>query len=321
MNQNPQIICFGEVLWDVLPSGKMPGGAPMNVAIHLAYNGYAPNVASRVGNDDLGKELLDFLAEKGLSTQWIQTGQTHLTGVVKANISNKNEVTYKIVEPVAWDYIQFDAQLAEQVTASDVFIYGSLSARNPTTRETLLQYLQRAKFKVLDVNLRPPYYSAALMEDLLRHADVVKMNHQELEEMVGWFNWKGTEQEQMQALFTHFGLQLLIVTRGDRGAAVLAADGYMEHEGFQVDVEDTIGSGDAFLATFLTNYLKKEPTQKALERACLLGAFVATQHGATPAYEPLEIERRATEFLHPKRKEVLEDLENKQGGRLEKMRS
>lgn len=126
--KQPQIICFGEVLWDVLPSGKMPGGAPMNVAIHLTYNGFSPLIISRVGNDDLGKELVRFLQQKNISTQWIQTGEAHLTGVVKANISDKNEVTYKIVEPVAWDYIQYDEQVGELVAASDVFIYGSLAA-------------------------------------------------------------------------------------------------------------------------------------------------------------------------------------------------
>ncbi|MCJ8167306.1 carbohydrate kinase [Pontibacter sp. E15-1] len=280
-----QIICFGEVLWDVLPSGKMPGGAPMNVAIHLSYSGFTPSIISRVGNDDLGKELLGFLEEKALSTEWIQTGQTHLTGVVKANVSDKNEVTYKILEPVAWDYIQYDAEAAAHVAASDVFIYGSLAARSQTTQKTLVQYLELARFKVLDVNLRPPYYNAERMTTLLHFADAVKMNHQELEEISGWFGWVGSEQEQMQALYEHFGLQLLVVTRGDKGAAALTAEGYHQHKGYKVEVEDTIGSGDAFLATFLKNYLHLEPVEVALERACLVGAYVATQVGATPAYD------------------------------------
>lgn len=254
----------------------------MNVAIHLAYNSYAPLIVSRVGNDDLGKDLLRFLQEKNVSTQWIQTGETHLTGVVKANISDKNEVTYKIVEPVAWDYIQYDAKVAELVAASDVFIYGSLAARNPTTRETLLQYLKLARFKVLDVNLRPPYYNPERMKELLQNADVAKMNHQELEEIAGWFGWAGSGPEQMQAVKEHFNLQLLIVTRGDKGAAVLSEAGFHEHEGYKVEVEDTIGSGDAFLATFLKNYLQQEPVPKALASACLVGAYVATQKGATP---------------------------------------
>lgn len=320
MNQ-PRIICFGEVLWDILPSGKMPGGAPMNVAIHLTYQHFSPLVISRVGSDDLGKELVEFLQEKHVSTEWIQTGKTHLTGVVKANISDKNEVTYKIVEPVAWDYIQFDEQAARLVAESDVFIYGSLAARNPTTHETLLQYLKLARLKVLDVNLRPPYYKQDRLEELLQFADIAKMNHQELAEITGWFGWQGNEQELMQAMKQHFRLQLLIITRGDKGAAVLTDAGYEENDGYQVEVEDTIGSGDAFLATFLTNYLQQEPIQSALAKACLLGAFVATQHGATPVYKSAEIERKAAEFLQPKRKESLEDLETNQEEKLGKVGS
>jgi fructokinase len=290
-----KIICFGETLWDMLPSGKMPGGAPMNVAIHLRYHHYSPVVISRVGNDDLGRELLAFLKEKGLSTQYIQTGQTHLTGVVKANISNKNEVTYKIVEPVAWDYIMYEEEAAELVAQSDVFIYGSLVARNAGSQETLLKYLPLARLRVFDVNLRPPYYNQERIGLLLQFADIVKMNHQELEQITDWFGLQaGGEQEQMQAVKEKFGLQLVIVTRGENGAAVLTDAGYVEHPGYQVEVADTIGSGDAFLATFLSNYLQQQPAADALKRACAVGAYVATRHGATPEYKTTDPENLLT---------------------------
>jgi fructokinase len=280
-----KIICYGETLWDMLPSGKMPGGAPMNVAIHLQYNNHSPVMISRVGNDDLGKELLAFLQEKNVSTQYIQTGETHLTGVVKANISNKNEVTYKIVEPVAWDYIQYDEEVAELVAQSDVFIYGSLAARNPGSQETLLKYLPLAKLRVFDVNLRPPYYNQERIWLLLQFADIVKMNEQELKQIADWFDLAaGGEPAQMQAVKEKFGLQLVIVTRGENGAAVLTDQGYVEHPGYQVEVADTIGSGDAFLATFLSNYLQQQTLPEALKRACAIGAFVASRPGATPEY-------------------------------------
>ncbi|MGV3641100.1 MAG: carbohydrate kinase family protein [Adhaeribacter sp.] len=291
-----QIICFGETLWDMLPSGKMPGGAPMNVAIHLTYNHFSPLVISRVGSDDLGQELLDFLKEKQVSTRYIQVGQTHLTGVVKANISNKNEVSYKIVEPVAWDYIMFDEEVAALVEKSDVFIYGSLAARNPGSQETLLKYLPLAKLRVFDVNLRPPYYNQERVGLLLQFADIVKMNHQELAEIVAWFNLEaGGEREQMQAVKDQFGLQLVIVTRGENGAAVLSDEGYFEHPGYHVEVADTIGSGDAFLATFLTSYLQHQPMPEALKKACAVGAYVASQPGATPTYNPADPEKLLTE--------------------------
>ncbi|WP_066837175.1 carbohydrate kinase family protein [Rufibacter ruber] len=284
-----KIVCFGEILWDILPSGKQPGGAPMNVAIHLRRNGFDPAVVSRVGDDDLGKELIYFLEEQHINTEWLQTGQTHLTGVVKANISDRNEVTYKIVEPVAWDYIQYEDRIADLISKSDVFIYGSLVARNITSQETLRQYLPLAKLKIFDVNLRPPHYTTERVLTLLGFANIVKMNHQELAEVCEWVGIEGGIAQQMQFIKDHFSLELVIVTRGDQGAAALNETGYFEHEGFQVEVEDTIGSGDAFLATFLTNYLQKKPLKLALERACLVGAFLATQRGATPAYQPQEI--------------------------------
>ncbi|MFT2009314.1 carbohydrate kinase family protein [Pontibacter sp. 13R65] len=308
------IICFGETLWDILPTGKMPGGAPMNVAIHLSYNGFRTSVISRVGNDDLGKELLQFLHSKAIPTDWIQQGETHLTGVVKANISDKNEVTYKIVEPVAWDYIQYDEQTAELVRQSDVFIFGSLAARSITTCATLLRYLPLAKLKVFDVNLRPPHYNQRLLSELLQQSDIVKMNHQELEEIAGWLQISGSQQEQMEHVRQQFNLKLIIVTRGAQGAAVLDDNGFYEHAGYQVEVEDTIGSGDAFLATFLTHYLQQRPMAEALEKACLLGAFVATQHGATPAYKPVEVEEKKAVFLKNEQ-EVFMEENSSEGGR------
>jgi fructokinase len=284
-----KIICFGETLWDMLPSGHQPGGAPMNVAIHLKYHQYEPVLISRVGTDDLGEALLDFLQANDLSTRFIQIGKTHLTGLVKVNLDDKNEVTYKIVEPVAWDYIQFEEPAARLVSESDVFIFGSLASRSAATEATLLQYLHLAKQKVFDVNLRPPHFNPERIQHLLAFADIVKMNHQELNLIGAWLDLAGDEQHQMAYIRHRFGVQMVILTRGENGAAVLSDEGYLEHPGFQVEVEDTIGSGDSFLATFLSNYLEQAPVALCLERACLIGAYVATQKGATPAYNPTEV--------------------------------
>lgn len=287
---NHKIICFGETLWDMLPSGHMPGGAPMNVAIHLKYNNYNPIVISRVGTDDLGDALLAFLEKKDVSTECIQVGKTHLTGVVKVNVDDKNEVSYKIVEPVAWDYIQYEPEAAQLISQSDVFVYGSLAARSKTTRDTLLQFLPIAKLKVFDVNLRPPHYSPERIQHLLQFADIVKVNHQELELIMGWFGRSGAEEEQMEYIRQRFGLQMVILTRGEKGAAVLADQGFFEHPGYKVEVEDTIGSGDSFLATFLSNYLQEQPLAECLRKSCLVGAYVASCKGATPVYDPQHLE-------------------------------
>ncbi|WP_138993729.1 carbohydrate kinase family protein [Larkinella sp. C7] len=278
----PLITCFGEILWDVLPTSKQAGGAPMNVAVHLRNFGLNAQLISRVGNDELGHELLEFVAQKGLPLDRIQTGQSHLTGVAKANISDCNEVTYKIVQPVAWDYIQLEPGLLKTVQQSAFFIYGSLAARSPQTHETLLALLAVAPRKVFDVNLRAPHYEPATVLELLQQADIAKLNEHELSEITGWFGGPTDAKSAMYGLRERFNLEKLCVTLGEKGAFLLDETGFVHQPGFPVEVEDTIGSGDAFLAAFLYKTLQGETAQTTLEFACATGAYVATQRGATP---------------------------------------
>ncbi|WP_080241310.1 carbohydrate kinase family protein [Spirosoma rigui] len=281
---NTTITCFGETLWDVLPTSKQPGGAPMNVAADLRNFGINAQMISRVGSDELGTELLDFIAQKGLPLELIQIGQTHLTGVAKANISDANEVTYKIVQPVAWDYIQQAPNLTEAVRNSDFFVYGSLAARSPQTHETLLALLDVAQRKVFDVNLRAPHYERGLVEELLHRADIAKLNEHELIELSAWYGEESDLHAAMHQLRARYALDVLCVTLGEHGAVLLDESGLYSQVGFPVEVADTIGSGDAFLAGFLYKTVQNEPAQKTLEFACATGAYVATQRGATPAF-------------------------------------
>jgi fructokinase len=278
------ITCFGEILWDVLPTSKQAGGAPMNVAADLRNFGLNAQLISRVGHDELGLELLDFLTQKGIPTELVQVGQTHLTGVAKANISNANEVTYKIVHPVAWDYIFLDPMLLEAVRQSSLFVYGSLAARSPQTYETLLALLNVAPKTVFDINLRAPHYERATIEDLMGYADIAKLNEHELAELAGWYTDETDLRTSMETLRARYQLDTLCVTLGAEGAALLDQTGFYQQTCFPVQVEDTIGSGDAFLAAFLYKTLQGETPRKTLEFACATGAYVATQRGATPAF-------------------------------------
>lgn len=280
----PTITCFGEILWDVLPTSKQPGGAPMNVAADLRNFGLNAQLISRVGSDELGQELLDFLTKKGIPTNLVQTGQSHLTGVAKANISDSNEVTYKLVQPVAWDYIRPEPGLTDVVKQSDLFVYGSLAARSPQTHETLLMLLNVAPRTVFDVNLRPPHYTRQTVEDLLHRANIAKLNEHELIELSGWYGHEPELERAMQQLRNRYQLETLCVTRGPDGAALLNEWGFFQQAGFAVEVADTIGSGDAFLAGFLYKTLQNEPPKETLEFACATGAFVATKSGATPDF-------------------------------------
>jgi fructokinase len=285
-----EIICFGEMLWDMLPTGKMPGGAPMNVAIHLKNFGNKATLISRVGTDDLGTELVDFVKENGLETQFIQHGQTHLTGVVKVNMDDKNNVYYKIVQPMAWDYILLEKEVVEALKTSDCFVFGSLAARSEQTFDTLKKLLAIAPFKVLDINLRSPYYNKETIQFLLQNTDLLKLNHLELDEVSAWFFESETIQENLKCLSELFKIDTICVTLGADGAILLHENNFYKSAGFEVNVIDTIGSGDSFLASFLSNFLKKVPIQKTLIEACAMGALVATKHGASPKIAKEEIE-------------------------------
>ena len=286
----PKITVFGEILWDVLPTSKLAGGAPMNVAAHLHHQGVDTDFISRVGNDDLGKELLVYLKNRGLELDLVQTGETHLTGVAKANISDSNEVTYKILHPVAWDYIQFDNKALKSIKESDLFVYGSLACRDETTYTTLLKYLPEAKIPVFDINLRPPHYTSERVLELMKYAKIVKMNEHEIKEVCDWLSVDMNMSAAMAFLKKSYDLQTVIVTCGPDGAIVLSEENrYFSHPGFKVDVADTIGSGDSFLATYLNQTLNGTSIDKALEYACAVGAFVASQEGAIPTYSPNDI--------------------------------
>ena len=291
----PKLTVFGEVLWDVLPDARLAGGATMNVAAHLQRYGMDVAFISRVGHDELGAELLAFMAQQGLDTQWVQTGETHLTGIAKANVSDSNEVTYKILHPVAWDYIQFDAAAAEQVASSDFFVYGTLAARDRTSRDTLLRYLGHAQTRVFDVNLRPPHYTREQVLELLGFAGIVKMNEHEIREVTGWLTTFESEKQAMKYLIDRFKLDMLVLTCGADGAMVLTSRGeYHRHAGFTVEVADTIGSGDAFLGAFLYQTATGHSLAESLEFACAAGAFVAGRAGALPAFGETDIQ----DFIH-----------------------
>jgi fructokinase len=287
--QNPTLICFGEVLWDILPTGKIAGGAPMNVAYHANNLGFSTKMISRIGNDPLGHALLHFLDEKGVSTQFVQTDQELPTGIVNVTLSPSGSPAYEIVNPSAWDNIQSDELMCDTVKETDVFVFGSLACRCAQTRNTLFNLLEGAMLRVLDANLRRPFYSKELLEELLSKADIAKMNDEELEIIADWKGVTGTEEEQMRAIKEFYQLELLILTKGDKGASCLDDADYCTHAGFSIPVADTIGSGDAFLAAFLKKLLSGDSTQECLNFACAIGALAATKQGGTPTITPEEI--------------------------------
>jgi fructokinase len=281
-----KIVCFGEVLWDLLPTGKIAGGAPMNVAVHAHQLGLNATMISAVGNDDLGEEIKVFLRNRGLSIENIQTINKQKTGIVEVELNEQGSPTYTIIEPVAWDFIVLTESAIDAVKNADAFVFGSLALRNEVSKNTLLQLQSSAKVSILDINLRKPFYSETLVKELFELADIVKVNDEELEMICGWYNQIGNEESNAKFLKDTFNLKGIIVTRGGNGAFFVDENNEMsEHQGFKVTVKDTIGSGDSFLASFITKWVNGSTAHKALEYACAVGAFVATQKGATPIIE------------------------------------
>ena len=182
-----KIVCFGEILWDILPHKALPGGAPMNVAYHLHQLGENPVLLTRIGVDEKGKELLDILAAKNIDTADVQLDYDHATGIVHATANEHGEMSYDIVSPAAWDFIVADDASVKLVSEADHFVFGSLSTRNKISRDALMQLLEVAKTKVLDINLRPPHFNRSIVSELLGKADIVKMNISEVELVTGWF--------------------------------------------------------------------------------------------------------------------------------------
>lgn len=286
-----KIICFGEILWDVFPRERVPGGAPMNVALHLSQLKADVSLISRIGNDQEGKDLLEFIHGFGLSPDHIQRDTDHPTGKVLVDDSNRENIVYDIVKPAAWDRIDFMPGHREMTDQADAFIYGSLSARDKHSRDTLLKLLETPTLKVMDVNLRPPFYSFELLEKLLLQTDILKINEEELYTLADFHRFSGEREGLLQKLTELYDLHLICVTLGKNGALVYHEEETFVHPGYKVEVNDTVGSGDAFLAAFVHSYLLDKPLEHILDDACALGAWVATQKGGTPRYDQEGIDR------------------------------
>lgn len=291
--ENPnyyQVVCFGEVLWDILPSGAVPGGAPMNVTYHLHKLKKNPALITRVGVDDKGKELIHLFSEYGVCTDFFQMDYEHDTGKVYALPDEHNEVVYEIVKPVAWDFITYNDDLKHLVSDAKYFVFGSLAARNQISKKTLFQLLEVAKKKVLDINLRPPHFDRRIVEELLVKADFLKLNLAELELITGWFSKYSNIDDRVNAITEKFNIQNMVVTKGGNGALLYFNGNKYLHPGFRVNVKDTVGSGDAFLAGLLHKLLENATPEDALKYASGVGALIASKTGGCPNYNINEVE-------------------------------
>lgn len=279
-----RMVSFGEMLWDLLPSGPQPGGAPMNITYHLGRLGVTAALISRVGNDERGDELLSVLRKKGIPTDFVQHDPNAPTGIVHAVPDEHHEMHYEIVAPAAWDHIVADERTKELVRNAAYFIFGSLSARHADSKATLFSLLDLAQKKVFDINLRKPFYNRELIEQLLAKADILKMNKSELELIMEWFSLHDHLRDGMALIQERFNIPTIIVTLGAEGAMMNREGKHYHHPGYLIRVADTVGSGDSFLAALLAKLDQGAPAEDALAFAAALGALVASKSGGCPDY-------------------------------------
>jgi len=279
------VVGIGEFLWDLLSTGKQLGGAPANFAYHARVLGAESLVVSAVGDDPLGKELIGQLQRIGLSDDFIAVDPKRPTGTVTVQLDAKGVPDFTIHEGVAWDAILFSPGLEGVAQRADSVCFGTLAQRSETSRHTIQTFVQSTRpdcLRMFDVNLRQHYFSRPIIEESLAHADVLKLNDQELPVLARLLSITGSETEILKALLKTYELELIALTQGDRGSRLIGFNDDSFLKTPVVQVIDTVGAGDAFTAALAMGLLQNLPIKTIHENATRLAAFVCTQKGATP---------------------------------------
>lgn len=281
------VICFGEILWDSLPRGLFPGGAPMNVAYHLQQLGAQPLPVTAVGRDQLGDELLRRLTAWNVDVSGVNIHPTKPTGIARVTFANGSH-KFEIVEDVAWDAIEVSAPVLERAPQSAAVVFGSLAQRSEKNRQQLatLPDSCSAALKVFDVNLRPPYDVVDRVWALAKRTDLIKLNDHELAQLLDKTIAAESLEASVRLLANRASVSKVCLTAGDSGAGVLLDGDWFWEPAKPAPVRDTVGAGDSFLAALLAGLLQaKESPAEILRRACRLAEFVVAQDGATPSYQ------------------------------------
>lgn len=285
-----KIICFGEVLWDVFPTYKKIGGAPLNVAVRLQSLGNKVSLVSKIGEDEDGDNIVQFLTDKNVGVEHIQKDANYQTGSVSVLLDDTGSASYTIDFPRAWDYIDVTDKTKKDIQASDALIYGSLATRNAHTKESLMQLLSLARFKVFDVNLRAPHYTKTLLKELMQEADFIKFNDEEILEIAEYLGSEFDDIENnMKFIASVTNTPTICVTRGGDGALLFQNDQFYDHQGYRVQVVNTVGAGDSFLASLVHGLLHGDDPNKAIDFACVVGALVTQSEGANPELSEKDI--------------------------------
>ena len=290
MKNKPTVAGIGELLWDVLPTGKQVGGAPCNFAFHAMQAGCESYVVSAVGNDLLGDEMVKNLGKLNLKTRYIQRNHWP-TGTVTVKLDESGQPSYVIHENTAWDNILPTPEILRKSGECRAVCFGSLGQRSSVSASTILQVLESVKsgcLKVFDINLRQHFYSPEIITKSLEFADVLKLNDEELPVLSELFTFTGDVKNQLKQLLDSFNLLYVVYTMGEKGSIIMGHNKFSFLESPKVVVVDTVGADDSFTAVLVAGLLHNVELKKIHEKATQVAAFVCTQRGATPLI-PFEI--------------------------------
>lgn len=286
-----KVLCIGELLWDMIPSGKEVGGAPFNVAYHLKKLGVQAHICTRVGIDKDGDVLVGFVVNQNMDTSLIQRDPVYPTSTVNVVYDNREGISYDIVKPVAWDFLE---GINYELRPEDFVLYGSLVFRNDVSKQTVLTYIKNTcAIKVFDVNLRNPHYDKDTLFEVLALTDILKINEEELHVLLSWLGEEKDVFSGAELLLKEFNLQEIVCTRGGKGVYYCSSqhDERFIVNAVKIDVVDTIGSGDSFLAGYLKARIAQQTIKESLRFAVTLAGFVSSKKGGCPPYEVEEFKR------------------------------
>lgn len=286
------VVGLGEVLWDVLPQGKKIGGAPANFAFHASQFGLPTKIVSAIGNDDLGDEIISVFSKKHLDLEIVRVA--YPTGQVSVTLDAQGVPQYNICEGVAWDHIPFTLQLKQLALHTRAVCFGSLAQRNKESRASIQQFLNtmpdgKGQYKIFDINLRQHFYTRELISESLAHANVLKINDEELVIVSNIFGYEWDEsklKEICKAFLLQFNLDMVILTCGTKGSYVFTLTCCSFVDTPQVKVVDTVGAGDSFTGSFVAALLNGLPVAEAHKLAVKVSAFVCQNEGAMPELSP-----------------------------------
>lgn len=288
-----KIAAFGELLWDLLPTGKVLGGAPANFIFRINSFGDQGTLLSRVGNDKAGREARVALKRLGVSDENIQTDYSFPTGSVKVKLDELGNPDFNIITDVAYDHMEINSEMMEAFREADCVCFGTLVQRYGISKNTLRELINESPdvVKFLDINLRKKCYTATTVEDSLKMANILKTNDDELLITKDLLGLKSVHLKELaRETIEKYNLDILLCTLGRNGAFCLTKEDVFHYDpGYQVSLGDTVGSGDAFSAGFVHYFMNGHSIDEALKFGNAAGAMVAKTTGATTLVEKEDI--------------------------------